>query len=90
MFDRWTDPKGGHVFVMLFGCPLPFYETAFRINGIRESRENLLVKVSDLLNALKGVQEGGALAPDVTWEEQRNVCCVTDSPNVMRACRGTC
>jgi Protein of unknown function (DUF 659)/hAT family C-terminal dimerisation region len=82
-FDSWTDPAGGQVFTVLFGAPLPFFVKAFRINGLRESSDTLVAKISAIVDDL--TQGGGDTAQQ--WQDQRMVAVVTDSPNVMRKAR---
>jgi hypothetical protein len=80
-FDGWTDPAGAQVFAVLYGAPLPFYVTTFRIFGLRESSANLVEKIKEVMSKLWPV-EREMLRPPL-WHECRNVAAVTDSPNVM-------
>jgi hypothetical protein len=51
-FDGWTDPNGGQVFNVMFGAPLPFHITSFRISSFRETAEKLVSSIYDVMAKL--------------------------------------
>jgi len=78
--DGWTGPSGEQVFSVLFGAPLPFYLSSFRISGRGESADTLIAKVKEQLLLVE-------CATDGSWQRSHNTGFVTDSPNVNRSAR---
>jgi len=68
------------VFSVLFGAPLPFYLSSFRISGRRESADPLVAKVKEQLLLVE-------YATDGSWQRSHSTGFVTDSPNVNRSAR---
>jgi hypothetical protein len=68
----WTDPNGGQVFNVMFGAPLPFYISSFRIAGIRETAEKLVSSIMDVMAELLPPIAKTSADP-APWIEARNI-----------------
>jgi hypothetical protein len=66
-FGGWTDLAGAQVFNILYGAPLPFYVTAFRIVSLRESSANIVENIKEVTSRLWPV-ERETLRPPL-WHE---------------------
>jgi hypothetical protein len=51
-FDEWTDLNSEQVFNVMFGAPLPFHITSFRITGSRDTAEKLVSSIKDVIAKL--------------------------------------
>ena len=78
--DGWTGPNGEQVFCVLFGAPLPFYVSSFRIAGRRESADTLVDQIKEQLSLVEGAVEESS-------QTFHNTGFVKDSPNVNRSAR---
>jgi hypothetical protein len=72
----------------MFGTPLPFNITSFRIAGFRETAEKLVSSIKDVMAKLLPPIAMTSANP-ASWTEVNNVGVVTDSPSVMRKARAT-
>jgi hypothetical protein len=77
-FDGRTDPNGGQVFNEMFGAPLPFYITSFRIAGFLETAEKLVSSIRDVMAELLPPIAMTSADP-APWSEAKNIGVVTDS-----------
>jgi hypothetical protein len=84
-FDGWTDPACSKVFSVLFGAPLPFYITVFRIMGLREASVTLATRIKDVMVASSILPQEAERR--LSWEKQRTVAIVNDAPNIMTRAR---
>jgi hypothetical protein len=80
-FDGWKDPNGGQVFNVIFGAPLPFYITSFRIACFRETAEKLVSSIKEVMAKLLPPIAMTSADP-ASWIEAKNIGIVTDSPSV--------
>jgi hypothetical protein len=72
----------------MFGAPIPFYKTSFRIAGFRTTAENLVSSIKNVMVKLLP-PIAMTLADSASWTEAKNIGVVTDSPSVMRKARVT-
>jgi hypothetical protein len=70
---------------ILFGAPLPFYITTFRIMGLREYSVALVSRIKDVMASSNKMPEVAERKP--SWEKQRTVAIVTDCTNVKSKAR---
>jgi hypothetical protein len=72
----------------MFGAQLPFCTTSFRIAGFRETAENLVSSIKDVIVELLPPIAMNSAVP-ASWTGAKNIGLVTDSPSVMRKARAT-
>ncbi|KAK1862408.1 hypothetical protein I4F81_004982 [Pyropia yezoensis] len=78
--DGWTDPNVAQVFSSLYGAPLPFYLSSFRVAGRRETADVLVEKVKEQMELVSPFRGD-------SWRERSNTAFVLDANNINRSAR---